>query len=499
MEGADGWPAAQVFSGGSHALSFDEFVVMPGTTAGGGRREPGAADLSTRFTKNIPLRTPFIGGPSRSSTEVDMAVRLALLGGIGIIHGHQGIRSQVQMVTRVKQFEAGFVLDPPTLAAHHTVQEARALQAKHNGRAVMVTHNGKMGGKLAGIACSSDLDSASDPKTLLSMVMTGVGEAFVCLLEPVTLPQARQTMQETKVSCVPVINEDKELVAVVCRSDMRRNGRYPLANRDANKRLLVAAAVAGHTEDDFLRASALLEGGADALVLDTEDGVTHECVEFLKRIKEELQGTDVLVGPVSSAKQAKLLLEAGADGLRVGHPRSGARGNHGEASILYEIAEFARNTFAAPICFDGGSAGVGHILKALCLGAHTVCVDTILDALDEAPGDHIYRAGLRVKVAPCPDPALAHLGKKKKNETTFPSVSFGGVPMNKGSVDSVMPVLRQGLQRGLADLGLRNILAVGPALLNGTLRFERVRPPSIHEPDMTRPVRLLTSTLHNRW
>lgn len=501
MDGGDGWPAAKVFAP-PQALSLDEVMIMPASTAGTGKKDqPVSADLSTRLTKHLSLRTPLVGGPSRDTTEADMAIKLALLGGIGIIHRHQNVRSQVQIVTRVKQYEAGFVLDPPTMQSHQTVREAMALQAKHGGRAIMITSNGKMGGKLLGLATSSDLECAPNPTTTVNAVMAAMAEPphFVCMVEPVTLPQVRKTMKELKVSYVPVINEDRELVAVVCRSDMKRNPQYPLASRDANKRLLVAASVAGETEDDFERAVALLEGGADVLVMDTEDVVTKECLEFIKRIKAELPGTDLLAGPVSSPGQARMLLDAGADGLRVGHRHPGQAGRHGEASVLYEIANYARNTYATPILFDGGACGVGQIIKALCLGAHTVCIDAILEALDEAPGDHMHQDGVRMKLAPCPDPVLAEQGRKKKNEPVFPIIALRGVPMDRGSIESVAPILVSGLQQGLADVGLRGILAVGQALASGTLRFERVLQPSLHESDMVQPVRIVSSTLHNRW
>ncbi|CAK0878072.1 unnamed protein product [Prorocentrum cordatum] len=347
---------------GAYACGLDEVVFLPS----GPCAHDGAVDLRSRLSRNVPLGLPVVGGLSEAASSPDVAVALSLQGGVGVIHRNQPVQAQADMVRRVKGHESGFIMDPRTFSGRCTVAEAAAMRAECGIGTFPVTESGRMGSRLLGLVTARDLEACADGGATLADIMT---REVTCVTEPTTLREATAAMVGAKVGKLPIVNGDRELQALICQGDLRRNALHPLASRDANRHLLVAAAVAAGEPGGLERASALVDAGADVLLLDTDGGVDGETVTFLGRLKQAFAGVDVVAGRVSSGAQAARLLAAGAEGLRVGGGGAGA-----DAALLHEVARLA-HAAGVPVLADCGARGAGDALKALCLGAAAVAID----------------------------------------------------------------------------------------------------------------------------
>jgi IMP dehydrogenase len=269
------------------------------------------------------------------------------------------------------------------------------------------------------------------------------------------------------------------------------------AARDHTRQLMVGASVATNTQDDWDRCEALIDAGADILYLDVDEGITDTTVEFITRLKAEHAGdVDVLVGRVSSVKQAEICLNAGADGLRVG---CFACGGAAEATGLYEIARTARLNYGVPVCADEVRSA-SQMFKAICLGASAVSMTSILARCEEAPGDYFYQKGVRVRLHPS-----EVLGKPRTagglGIIGDPLIKKGiaGAPVDRGSARSLVPHLARNLQKGLQELCMHSIAELHNALWSNELRFERQLPQGSSAEEHLRVVRLASSALNNRW
>jgi len=518
LNAADGWTADQVFSGaGANTMSFDNIALLPGAEV----IDESTIHCSTKLTKNSPaMYIPIVAGPSETVVGVDMAIALALAGGVGIIHRNQSVEAQCEMVKRVKQYQNGFILNPQTLGPNHTVADLDVIKATFGYGAIPITENGKMGGKFMGLVTSRDVENLEDRSLNIKMVMTKAEDLVLAQVpahfRDIQSSKALQTvgggdkakstdveelMFTSKVGKLPVVNDDMELVALICRGDINRARLHPQAARDATRQLLCAASVASSDQDDWFRCQALIDAGVDIVCLDTDDGVTDVTVDFVKRLKEEYTGNvEVLAGRVSSVKQATELLDAGVDGLRIG---SFACGGAAEATAVYEISRIARFNYGVPCCAEA-VRDASQMFKALCLGASSVTMTDMLSRCAEAAGDHYYRDGVRVKLPP----ANEVNGNNQRGNglgVVGPAVvkkAVVGATVDRGSAGSLLPYLSLQVKKGLRDLALPSISETHMALSSGALRIERQlsqqQPPSTLEQN-PRTVRLATSALHNRW
>jgi IMP dehydrogenase len=522
LDFGDGWSADQVFSGANAStLSFDDLMFLPGSDP----IDVSTINCATKLTKNSPdIQVPIAGGPSVTACGVEMAIALALGGSLGIIHRNQPVDAQAEMVRSVKRYHNSFILNPETLGPRHTVADMDQIKAKFGYGAIPVTENGQMGGKLIGLVTSRDIESIEDRSVLLTTVMKQTSE-LVTAKVPVHFrdhrsstaglqhvgsgdksrsQDAEELMFTNKVGKLPVVNEDMELVALICRGDVKRSREYPLASRDATRQLLCAAAVAANDQDDWLRCQALIEAGADIICLDTDDGVTDATVDFVKRLKEMNNGnTEILAGRVSSVRQATKLLEAGVDGLRIG---SFACGGAAEATAVFEISRIAAWNYGVPCCAEGVRDAT-QMFKALCVGASSVTMTDMLARCAEAPGDHYYNDGVRVKLYPVDEVASQTVQPPQGSGLGVIGVapvkkSISGNTVDRGTVRSLLPCLARQVVKGLQDLSQPSISTVHAALYSGSVRIERqlsqLQPPAAAEQQL-RPLRLATSGLHNRW
>lgn len=514
LDASNGWPADQVFTGTSAGtVSFDDIVFLPGIDP----VDEAATSCATKLTKNIALNLPIVGGPSATVVGVDMAIALALAGGVGIIHRNQSIEAQAEMVKRVKSFQNGFIMNPMTLGLKATVADVDQIKAEYGFGAIPITDNGKMGGKLMGLVTSRDVESLEDRSVNVRVVMTKVQDLvtaevplhFRDLSKPLQLQpsgtqakstDAEQFLYENKVGKLPVVNEDMELVALICRGDIVRTRQNPQAARDATRQLLCGASVASNEQDDWLRCQALIDAGVDVVCLDTDDGVTDVTLDFIKRLKDDKDcNIEVLAGRVSSVRQAMELLEAGVDGLSIGS--FGCEGAANAFSV-YEIAKVARYNYAVPVCAEGVRDAT-QMFKALCVGASTVTMTDMLSRCAEVPGDHIYRNGMRVKLNAADDlygakdraAGLGVVGAAPAKK------ALAGATVDRGSANTLLPHLARQLQKGLQDLSQTSISDAHVAVFSGALRLERQltqqRQPALDQHPCT--ARLVSSALHNRW
>ena len=378
------------------ALSYDDVLLAPRRSGIGSRSE---VDVSSRFTRRLRLALPIVSANMDTVTESEMAIAMARAGGLGIVHRFLTLERQVAEVAWVKRAEALVIADPHTIGPDATLAAARAEMARRGVTGLVVTE----GGRLRGILTRRDVMDEPDPGVSVSEIMTA-RERLVTGGPGTTSEEAVRLLHDARVEKLPLVDGEDRLVGLITLRDLRQRAERPEATKDSRGRLAVGAAIG--VRGDFLeRARALAEAGADVLVLDIAHGHTERALRAVGEVREAVGGeTEIVAGNVATAEGARDLVEAGADGVKVGvgpgsvcTTRVVAGVGVPQLTAVMECAEAcARDD--VPVIADGGIRAGGDVAKAIAAGAETVMVGNLLAGTPESPGRVVSRNGVRVKV-----------------------------------------------------------------------------------------------------
>ena len=441
------------------ALTFEDVLLVPQYS----EVLPKEVSLETKLTRNISLKIPMVSAAMDTVTEYRAAIAMARLGGIGIIHKNMDIQTQCKQVKKVKKSESGIIIDPIYVNPDATLADAEALmkEFKISGVPVVDGHN-----KLLGILTNRDMRFEKDMRKRADEVMTKM--PLITAKQGISLDEAADIMHQNKIEKLPIIDDDGFLKGLVTIKDIKKRIEYPNSNKDDFGRLVVGAAIGVGQMD---RAKALVDAGADVLVLDSAHGHSKGILDTVKTIKENL-AVDVIAGNIATAEATEALIEAGADGIKVGigpgsicTTRIVAGVGVPQISAIDECAAAARK-HGVPVIADGGIKYSGDISKALAVGASCVMAGSLLAGTEESPGETIMFQGRQYKSYR----GMGSIGAMQKgsNDRYFqegtaadklvPEGIEGRVPF-RGSIAGIVHQMMGGLRSSMGYCGSESIEA----------------------------------------
>jgi IMP dehydrogenase len=374
-------------------LTFDDLLLLPAASD----LLPSQADTSTRLTKGITLSIPVLSAAMDTVTEADMAIVMAQLGGIGVLHRNLDIEEQVAAVRAVKRYESGMVVNPITIGPDATLAEAQALMARHKISGIPVT---EASGKLVGILTNRDVRFAANPHQHVAELMTH--ENLVTVSAGVGQAEAQRLLHQRRIEKLLVVDDAYRCVGLITVKDIEKAVTYPNATKDSAGRLRVAAATTVG-DQGFARTEALVDAELDLVVIDTAHGHNRDVARAVERVKRLSNSVQVVAGNVATAEAARALIDAGADGVKVGIGPGSICTTRVVAGVgvpqLTAVMDCAKEgaKSGVPVIADGGIRTSGDIAKALAAGASSVMIGSLLAGTEEAPGETFLYQGRAYK------------------------------------------------------------------------------------------------------
>mgnify|MGYP001490357983 CR=1 FL=1 len=372
-------------------LTYDDVLVVPEYS----EVLPHMVDISSRFTKNIRLNIPMVSAAMDTVTESKTAIAIAQEGGIGVLHKNMTIEEQALEVRKVKRSESGMILDPITLLISKSVGDAFSIMHENKIGGIPIVDNNS---NLVGIVTNRDLRFEKDMNLPVSSIMTSEKLITASLNE---LDNAENILKQNKIEKLPIVDNNK-LVGLITFKDIVKNRLRPNACKDKYGRLRVAAAV-GITDDVLERIKSLVKASVDAVIIDTAHGHSMGVLEVLKKVKSLFKNLDVVVGNIATGEAAKMLIDAGADAVKVGigpgsicTTRVIAGIGVPQLTAIIDVAEITKKN-NIPLIADGGIRYSGDIVKALVGGANSVMLGSIIAGVEESPGETIIYQGRKFK------------------------------------------------------------------------------------------------------
>ena len=373
-------------------ITFDDVLLIPAFS----NVTPDKVRLGSHFSRNIRLNIPVVSAAMDTVTEAPMAIAIAREGGIGVIHKNMPIAAQAAQVRKVKRADSGMIYDPVTITKDQTVADALKLMKENRIGGIPVVDGER---HLIGILTNRDLRFQKDLTLPVEKVMTSEN---LVTTKSADLGKASQILLENKIEKLPVVDDENHLVGLITYRDITKISEFPNACKDDKGRLRVAAGV-GVTRDTLERVAALVENGVDAVVIDTAHGHSANVVRTLKAVKEAYPSLDVVVGNIATAEAAEFLVEAGADGIKVGigpgsicTTRIVAGVGVPQLTAIYDAAS-AAHRHGVPVIADGGLRYSGDVVKALAAGGDCVMMGSMLAGVEESPGETIIYNGRKFK------------------------------------------------------------------------------------------------------
>lgn len=443
---------------GKEGLTFDDVLLIPAES----NVLPADVSLQTKLTKNITLNIPLMTAAMDTVTESNMAIAIAREGGIGVIHKNMSIEEQLENVDKVKRSENGVITNPFFLSPEHLASDADALMAKYKISGVPICDNS---GKLVGILTNRDMRFMTDFNVKIADVMTK--ENLVTGPVGTTLAQAKEILMRNKIEKLPLVDDNGMLKGLITIKDIEKSVAYPNTARDANGRLLCAAAI-GATDDVLVRAKALVDAQVDALVLDSAHGHSLNILRSIDKVKNAFPNVSLIAGNIATAEGTEAIIKAGADAVKVGigpgsicTTRVVAGIGVPQITAIYDSANVGAK-YGVPVIADGGIKYSGDIVKALAAGASVVMVGSLVAGCEESPGETEIWQGRQFKVYR----GMGSLGAmnrgsadryfQKDNKKFVPEGVEGRVPY-KGMVGDTIYQMMGGLRAGMGYCGCATV------------------------------------------
>ena len=457
-------------------ITFDDVLLIPSAS----QVLPSEVDVTTNLTRKIKLNIPLMSAGMDTVTECRMAIAMAREGGIGVIHKNMSIEDQASEVDKVKRSEHGVITNPFHLSPDHTINDAAELMKRYRISGVPIT----VKGKLVGIITNRDLRFETNFRRKIDEVMTK--DKLITAPVGTTLEQAQEILQKHKVEKLPIVDELGMLKGLITIKDIEKAIQYPRSAKDANGRLLAAAAV-GVTHDTMERAQALVDAGVDVIVVDTAHGHSVRVLKTVEKLKKAFPQVEIIAGNVATAAGTRALIEAGADAVKVGvgpgsicTTRVVAGIGVPQITAIYDAAQEAAK-YGVPIIADGGIKYSGDITKAIGAGADVAMIGSLFAGTEESPGEIEIYQGRSYKVYRGMG-SLAAMKEGSKDRyfqedegKLVPESIEGRVPY-RGTVSDIVFQLIGGLRAGMGYCGVANIHA-----LKTESKFVRISSASLRE------------------